>query len=208
MKNLLTQRTQICRCKMHWIPKKLPPWAIPSLGLLLPQPGMEPMPLAVEAWSLNHWITREVPGIKILFLRKAQPTPAQPSPSSLCTYLPLGQKPHGLISQRSRPGHGTLGQPGHLWVSLRMLLFSHPVMFDSLQPHGLQHARPPGPSPSPKVCPSSCPLHQWCHPAIYALTPPSPSALNPSQHQGLFQWVGCSHQMTEILELQIQHLQG
>ena len=114
MKNLLTQRTQICRCKMHWIPKKLPPWAIPSLGLLLPQPGMEPMPLAVEAWSLNHWITREVPGIKILFLRKAQPTPAQPSPSSLCTYLPLGQKPHGLISQRSRPGHGTLGQPGHL----------------------------------------------------------------------------------------------
>ena len=71
---------------MLWIPKKPPPWAIPSLGLLLPQPGMESMTLAVEAWSLNHWITREVPGIKILFLRKAQPTPAQPSPSSLCTY--------------------------------------------------------------------------------------------------------------------------
>ena len=28
-----------------------------------------------------------------------------------------------------------------------------------------QHARPPCPSPSPKVCPSSCPLHRWCHPA-------------------------------------------
>ena len=26
--------------------------------------------------------------------------------------------------------------------------------------------RPPCPSPSPRVCPSSCPLHQWCHPAI------------------------------------------
>ena len=33
-------------------------------------------------------------------------------------------------------------------------------------PHGLQHIRPPCPSPSPGVCPSSCSLHQWCHPAI------------------------------------------
>ena len=46
------------------------------------------------------------------------------------------------------------------------MLFSHPVLFNSLQPHGLQHATPPCPSPSPKVCPSSCPWHQWCHPAI------------------------------------------
>ena len=35
-----------------------------------------------------------------------------------------------------------------------------------LRPHGLQHTRPPCPSPSPKVCPSSCPLHQWCHPSV------------------------------------------
>ena len=32
--------------------------------------------------------------------------------------------------------------------------------------HGWRHARPPCPSPSPGVCPSSCPLHWWCHPAI------------------------------------------
>ena len=47
-----------------------------------------------------------------------------------------------------------------------LLVFSHPVMSNSLWPHGLQHSRPPCPSPSPEVCPSSCPLHQWCHPAI------------------------------------------
>ena len=47
-----------------------------------------------------------------------------------------------------------------------MLLFSHPVMPNSLWPHGLQHARPLCPPPSPEVCPSSCPLHWWCHPAI------------------------------------------
>ena len=36
----------------------------------------------------------------------------------------------------------------------------------SLWPHGLQHARPPCPSPSPRVCPSSYSLHRWCRPAI------------------------------------------
>ena len=36
----------------------------------------------------------------------------------------------------------------------------------TLWPHGLQQARPLCPSPSPEVCPSSWPLHQWCHPAI------------------------------------------
>ena len=46
------------------------------------------------------------------------------------------------------------------------MLVSQQVMTDSLQPHGLQHARPPCHSPSPGVCPSSCPLNQWCHPAI------------------------------------------
>ena len=39
----------------------------------------------------------------------------------------------------------------------------------------------------------------------HPLTTSSSSALNLSQHQGLFQWVFCSHQMTEILELQLQH---
>ena len=38
------------------------------------------------------------------------------------------------------------------------------VTSDPLQPHALQHTRLPCPSPSPEVCPSSCPLHQWCHP--------------------------------------------
>ena len=47
--------------------------------------------------------------------------------------------------------------------SNKPLLFSHPVVSNSLWPHGLQHPRPLCPSPSPKVCPSSCPLHQWCH---------------------------------------------
>ena len=47
-----------------------------------------------------------------------------------------------------------------------LILFSCPVMSDSFQPHGLQHTRSSYPSPSLEVCPCSCPLYQWCHPAI------------------------------------------
>ena len=47
-----------------------------------------------------------------------------------------------------------------------LLLFSHPVVSNSLQPYGLQHARSPCPLPSPQICPSSCPLYRWCHPAV------------------------------------------
>ena len=39
-------------------------------------------------------------------------------------------------------------------------------MSDSLQPHGLQHTRPPCPWPTPWVYSNSCPLSQWCHPTI------------------------------------------
>ena len=44
--------------------------------------------------------------------------------------------------------------------------FSRSVMSDSLRPHESQHARPPCPSPTPRVHSNSRPLSQWCHPAI------------------------------------------
>ena len=44
--------------------------------------------------------------------------------------------------------------------------FSHSVRSDSLRPHGLQHARLPCPSPTPRAYSNSCPLSQWCYPTI------------------------------------------
>ena len=44
--------------------------------------------------------------------------------------------------------------------------FSCSVMFDLLRPHGLQHTRPPCPSPAPGIYPNPCPLSRWCHPTI------------------------------------------
>ena len=44
-------------------------------------------------------------------------------------------------------------------------------MWDSLRLHGLQHARFPCPSPTPRACSDSCPSSQWCHPTISSCHP-------------------------------------
>ena len=42
-------------------------WLLPTAyGILVPWPGIEPLPPAVEAWSLNHWTSEEVPELKLL----------------------------------------------------------------------------------------------------------------------------------------------
>ena len=51
-------------------------------------------------------------------------------------------------------------------VLLLSVQFSHSVLSDSLRSHESQHARPPCPSPTPRVHPDSRPSSQWCHPAI------------------------------------------
>ena len=51
------------------------------------------------------------------------------------------------------------------------------VMFDSLQPHGLQHARPACASTTPGVCSNSCPLSLWSHPTISSSVVPFSSCL-------------------------------
>ena len=65
--------------------------------------------------------------------------------------------------------------------------FNHSVMSDSLQPHELQHARPPCPSPTPGVYPNSCPSSQWCHPTISSSVIPFSSCLQSFPISGSFQ---------------------
>ena len=55
--------------------------------------------------------------------------------------------------------------------------FSRSVVSDSLQPHGLQHARLPCPSPTPGVYSDPSPLSQWCHPTISPSVVPFSSCL-------------------------------
>ena len=62
--------------------------------------------------------------------------------------------------------------------------------------HGLEHARPPCPSPTPRACSNSCPSSQWCHPAILSSVIPfssCPQSLPASESfpvSQLFAWGG------------------
>ena len=76
--------------------------------------------------------------------------------------------------------------------------FSCSVMSDSLRPHELRHARPPCPSPTPRVHSDSRPSSQWCHPAISSSVVPfsyCPQSLTTSESfpmSQLFAWGGQS----------------
>ena len=65
--------------------------------------------------------------------------------------------------------------------------FSCSVVSDSLQPHGLQHTRPLGPSPTPRVYSNSCPLSWWCHPIISSFVFPFSSHRQSFPASGSFQ---------------------
>ena len=70
---------------------------------------------------------------------------------------------------------------------LSSVQFSHSVVSNSLWPHGLQHARPPCPSPTPGACSNSCPLSRWCHPTISSSVVPFSSRLQSFPASGSFQ---------------------
>ena len=75
----------------------------------------------------------------------------------------------------------------------------------TLRPHGLQHTRPPCPSPTPGVYSSSYPLCQWCHPTISSSVVPFSSHLQSFPALGSFKWVSSLHQVAKVLEFQLQH---
>ena len=91
--------------------------------------------------------------------------------------------------------------------------FSCSVLSNSLGPHGLQHTRPPCPSPTPRVCSNSCPLSWRCHPTISSSVVPfsSCSQTFPASESfpvsQLFAWGGQSIRVTpsaSVLRMNIQ----
>ena len=73
----------------------------------------------------------------------------------------------------------------------------------TLWPHESQHTRPSCPSPTPGVHSDSRPLSQRSIQPSHPLSSPSPPAPNPSQHQGILQWVNSSHEVAKVLEFQL-----
>ena len=72
-------------------------------------------------------------------------------------------------------------------AGLSSVQLSHSVVSNSLQPHGLHHARPPCPSPTPRVYSNSRPLSRWCHPTILSSVIPFSSRLQSFPASGSFQ---------------------
>ena len=72
-------------------------------------------------------------------------------------------------------------------ANMSSVQFSCSVVSDSLQPHGLQHTRPPCPSPTPRAYSNSCPLSQWCHPTISSSVIPFSSHPQSFPASGSFQ---------------------
>ena len=66
------------------------------------------------------------------------------------------------------------------------LLLFNPKSCPTLWPHGLQHARLPCPSLTPRVCSNSCLLSRWCHPTISSSVVPASSCLQAFPESGCF----------------------
>ena len=74
-----------------------------------------------------------------------------------------------------------------LIIQLSSAQLSHSDVSDSLRLHGLQHPRLPCPTPTPWAYSNSCPLSQWCHPAISSSVVPFSSCLQSFPGSGSFQ---------------------
>ena len=92
--------------------------------------------------------------------------------------------------------------------------FSRSVVSDSLRPHESQHARPPCPSPTPRVYPNSSPSSRWCHPAISSSVSPFSSCPQSFPASGsflmsqLFAWGGQSTGLSALASFLPKKSQG
>ena len=118
---------------------------------------------------------------------------------------PLGSSVHGILQVRILEWVAMFPNPGIKRMSPALqtdyllsetpgkplqrlsVQFSPSIMSGSLQPHGLQHARPPCPSSTPGVYSNSCPLSQWCYPSISSSVVPFFSHPQPFPASGSFQ---------------------
>ena len=131
---------------------------------------------------------------------------------------------HDLAAENTKKTLSNLGartvfvlftfSPQSLAQCLDRVQFSRSVVSDSLRPHESQHARPPCPSPAPRVYSNSCPLSQWCHPAIsssvvpFSSCPQSLLASGSFPMSQLFAWGGQSSRVSasaSVLPVNTQH---
>ena len=119
-------------------------------------------------------------------------------------HLPQGQNMRGAHTQKNLSNQNVLLKK---FIEVEFIYssvqFSRSAVSDCLQPHELQHTRPPCPSPTPGVHSNSRPSSWWCHPAISSSVIPFSSCPQSLQVSESFQWVNSSHEVAKVLELQL-----
>ena len=156
----------------------------------------------------------------------ASPPCPSPTPGVYSNSCPLSQWCHPTISSFCRP---LLLPPSifpiirelHIKTTVRYHLtltrissvqFSHSVMSDSLWPHGLQHARPLCPLPTPGVHPNPCPLSQWWHLTISSSFIPFSSCPQSFPASGSFQmsqlFTSCGQSIEASASVLLMNIQG
>ena len=147
-------------------------------------PTVKRLPSMWETWV--RFLGRESPLEKEMAIHS----------STFAWKIPWTEEPHRLQSIGSqRVGHdwATSDSDSDTICNLDAYLFfmsvqfSRSVVSDSLQPHGLQHAWPPCPSPTSGVYSNSSPLSQWCYPTISSSVIPFLSCLQSFPASGSFQ---------------------
>ena len=108
----------------------------------------------------------------------------------------------------------TLESPLDYWMFIKVFSSVQSLsQSDSWRPHESQHARPPCPSPTPRVYPNSCSSSQWCHPTIsssvvpFSSCPQSLPASGSFSMSQLFTWGGQSigvSALASVLPMNIQ----
>ena len=143
-----------------------------------------------------QWICGGESGLPILFLHHLRTAPLCLA-FSCVWFLVMSDslQPHGLqhslivcpwdfLGMITGVGSQFLLQGIFLTQGLNqcLLVSSLAQSYPTLLPHGLQHTRPPCPSPTPRAYSNSCLSSQWCHPPSNPLLFPSAPAFNLSQH--------------------------
>ena len=103
-----------------------------------------------------------------------------------CLWLNTSHRPTPKGSAPSGRGAPTFFSANKEVPPRASVQFSCSVMSDSLWSHGLQHARPPCPSPAPGVYSNSCPLSRWCHATTSSSVVPFSSRLQSFPASGSF----------------------
>ena len=125
-----------------------------------------------------HFLSREQGLLSKFFPSQTR----EESPQDCEPLLPRRSSQHRRCNLFASPAFRHLNRPaaitawqGPVLLLLILLLlnehgssvqFRYSVVSDFLRPHGLQHARSPCPSPSPRACSNSRPLSRWCHPTF------------------------------------------